>query len=159
MTHVKQALVSGATQLLALPPTAPPAFLLDASRLAAPSVSSRVARYDNRWVVRLTDFPSPSKLSGAGIRRALLIRSTSERPAPDLEAVLLEWQQRGIELWRLATSDSQSPQRFQSSRDAGTCASGLGSSVVRGCAVGMARTAASGRRAADATKTTRADAP
>jgi hypothetical protein len=108
-----EALANGATQLPALPPTAPPAFLVDESRTAAPSVSFRAPGYDNRSVVRGTDFPSPGKLAGAGIRRALLIRATLERPAPDLEAVLLEWQQHGIELWRLASNDATSPQLFR----------------------------------------------
>ncbi len=107
---VMQALVDGAMQLPALPPTAPPAFLVDESRMTAPSAPSRVVAYDNRSVVRGTDFPTPRKLASAGIRRALLIRSTLERPAPDLEAVLLEWQQQGLELWQLAARDARPPQ-------------------------------------------------
>jgi len=109
---VMQALVDGARQLPPLPLSAPPAFLVDASRMLAAPGSSRVAGYDNRSVVRATDFPSARKLSAARIRRALWIRSTGERPAPDLAAVLSEWQKHGLELWRLATNDAGPPQPY-----------------------------------------------
>jgi hypothetical protein len=106
---IMRALVVGASLLGDLSPEAPPAFLLDSLRLRGDRPLPGFALYDNRWVVRATDFPSPQKLEQAGVRRALLIRSSFERPSADLEAVLLGWQKRGIELWRMATTDDLPP--------------------------------------------------
>lgn len=106
---IMKALVSGSSLLSDLSPSAPPAFLLDSLRLRGERPLPNFALYDNRWVVRGTDFPSAQRLRESGVRRALLIRSTFERPAPDLEGVLLDWQKQGIELWRLAATDELPP--------------------------------------------------
>ncbi|MDF3069365.1 MAG: hypothetical protein K0R38_4966 [Polyangiaceae bacterium] len=111
LDSVMSALASGAAKLAPLAPSAPPAFLLDSRRMDTRALPGDVAAYDNRSVARLTDFPSPSRLTRAGFQRALLIQAVSERPpTPDLEAVLLEWQRHGLELWRLA-ADVDEPAR------------------------------------------------
>ena len=99
---VMQALVNGAEAVGQLPLAAPPAFLLDSMRMRRRRLEGYAAPYDNRWVVRSDDFPSPGRLQRAGIRRILLLQETLARPATDLEPTLLAWQASGLELWRLA---------------------------------------------------------
>jgi hypothetical protein len=110
LDSVMSALAGGAAQLGPLAPSAPPAFLLDSRRMSTRALPGDVAAYDNRSITRLTDFPSPSRLARAGFQRALLVQAVPERPSPDLEAVLLEWQGHGLELWRLA-ADVDEPAR------------------------------------------------
>lgn len=106
---VVDALALGAQGLGDYRAGAPPAFLLDAARMA---VGPRAARYDNRSQVLATDFPSLGKLESHGLHRVLLVRADRERPGPDLESLLLDWQSRGVELWRLVTSDALPPERY-----------------------------------------------
>jgi hypothetical protein len=107
------ALVGAAQVLASRSPQELPAFLLDANRAPTvrPSVGTRP--YDNRSLVRDTDLPSPALLQKHGVRRVLLIQATLERPAPDLESVLLAWQRGGLELWRLAKREPAAAEPFQ----------------------------------------------
>src|SRR5215207_1370545 len=98
---IVEALISTASEVLALSPRACPAFLLDARRMSA-SASGVAHFFDNRSVCRPADFPSAKWLRESGISKVLLITATPERPAPDLEAVAVGWQSGGITLWRLA---------------------------------------------------------
>lgn len=89
-------LVDGAEQVAAAPAAAPPAFLLDADRRGS-GRPLHVGAFDNRSVCRAADFPSGETLHDAGIRRAIVICDVL---APDLEPVLVAWQERGIASWR-----------------------------------------------------------
>jgi hypothetical protein len=96
---IMAALCDGAERVAAAPSGAPPAFLLDADRMSGGRLVTPGA-FDNRSMCRESDFPSARTLSEAGIRRVLLIRTTDERPADDLEEILVSWQRRGMALWR-----------------------------------------------------------
>jgi hypothetical protein len=82
---------------ITIPPNAPPAFLLDASRMGA-ILGSLEGRYDNRWVVLPQDFPSATFLQSQGLREATLICSGTLKPAKDLAHVLLRWKEGGLKL-------------------------------------------------------------
>lgn len=69
---------------------APPAFLLDASRMRG---TPAPRRFDNRWAVVPQDFPSANLLLASGIRQVVVLR-VEERE--DLDHVLLRWQQAGL---------------------------------------------------------------
>jgi hypothetical protein len=104
-------LVDASERIGALPPGRPPAFMLDADRASAEHLvddwtkPATVGLFDNRSVCNESDFPSAERLWQAGIRRAVLIQSGGERPALDLEPILLGWQRYGIALW-LKRSDA-----------------------------------------------------
>jgi len=83
---------------LAIPPEAPPAFLLDARRLRGERAPME-GLFDNRWMVFPQDFPSARFLKERGIGRALLVQEDSLEPQNDLAHVLLRWQDAGIEVW------------------------------------------------------------
>lgn len=93
------ALLEGAEVLrgLALPPDAPPAFLLDARRLV-PDVPLIPGKYDNRWIVLPQDLPSGTFLLARGLRDVLLAQRGEGEPRQDLAHVLLRWQQAGLRL-------------------------------------------------------------
>lgn len=80
-----------------LRPEAPPAFLLDAKRLA-PGATAKPGKFDNRWIVFPQDFPSASFLRSRQIRRVLVVFAGAAEPASDLAHVLLRWQEGGLEL-------------------------------------------------------------
>jgi hypothetical protein len=80
---------------LALPPNAPPAFVLDANRRSG-TRPLRDEMFDNRWIVFPQDFPSARFLAEHGIRRVILVQAGSSQPQEDLAHVLLRWQQAGI---------------------------------------------------------------
>ena len=101
-------LVDGAERVAGAPAASPPAFLLDADRRGG-SRSLQVGAFDNRSVCRPADFPSAQALYDAGIRRAIVI---CEVLAPDLEPVLLKWQERGIALWRKRLDDDADASAF-----------------------------------------------
>jgi hypothetical protein len=111
---VVDALSRGAQHLGAFPPGSPPAFLVDASRMSA--ARHPASTYDNRSQVWTTDLPSWSKLESYGLRRVLLVKADREESGPDLQSILLDWQSRGGELWRLVTTDARPPERFFSRR-------------------------------------------
>jgi hypothetical protein len=94
-----QALLALAEPLaaLALPPDAPPAFLLD-SRRRQGAGALRPGRFDNRWLVFPQDFPSAARLLSHGLRRACLGQAGGGQPQEDLAHVLRRWQQAGMDL-------------------------------------------------------------
>ncbi len=83
-----------------LPPTAPPAFLLDADRRLGKE--SRPGDFDNRSVSLPTDFPSATFLQSRGVTRAIVVLdwygrpASGGQPATDLAHTLLRWQAAGI---------------------------------------------------------------
>jgi hypothetical protein len=79
-----------------LPNSAPPAFLLDARRCSGPLFPGS-GFFDNRSIVRESDFPSSSRLKAEGIRRIILVRS-DEALRRDLHPILLHWQNDGLEI-------------------------------------------------------------
>jgi hypothetical protein len=83
-------------QGITLAKSAPPVFLLDASRMS-PTVLPAPGRYDNRWVVFPQDFPSGSYLRANGITDVLLVHG-DKGLQDDLAHVLLRWQQLGVKL-------------------------------------------------------------
>lgn len=104
---------AGELAALAIPPAAPPAFLLDSRRLW-PHVAPEPGRFDNRWMVFPQDFPSASFLAARGVRRVVLVQEVpapaipgipgipwlgSEQPQADLAHVLLRYAQGGLELF------------------------------------------------------------
>jgi hypothetical protein len=95
-------LVDAAQRVATASTSAPPAFMLDARRMSGGHLIGPGA-FDNRSCCSESDFPSADTLWRAGIRRAVLIQGGNERPAVDLEPILLGWQRRGIVLWRKVT--------------------------------------------------------
>lgn len=95
-------------QSIPMPPTAPPAFLLDANRSGG-SVPPGPGEFDNRSISFPTDFPSAALLASRGIRSVLLIRERDLLPAMDLSHTLGRWSKAGIEiLSRPLTTDGPS---------------------------------------------------
>ena len=82
---------------LRLPPTTPPAFLLDSTRMTGKGVATP-GMFDNRWIVLPQDFPSARFLQAQGIEQALLIQHLPAVPKEDLAHVLLRWKEGGIRL-------------------------------------------------------------
>jgi hypothetical protein len=107
-------LAAGADELAALgiPPEAPPAFLLDARRLA-PAASAAPGRFDNRWVVFPQDFPSASFLRSRGIQRVVVVQEGEGEPALDLAHVLLRYRQAGLEIDRQPPDLTAAPQPIE----------------------------------------------
>lgn len=104
---ISRALVDASERVAQLPRDAPPAFLLDALRLTVRLHHAGSEHlYDNRSVVRATDFPSVLRLQERGIRRILLIQRHETRHQLDLEPILLGWQRGGLSLWRLVEGSS-----------------------------------------------------
>ena len=91
----------------ALPPDAPPAFLLDSSRMR-PAVPPSPGKFDNRWVVFPQDFPSATFLHSRGIREVVVIQE-GETPQDDLAHVLRRWQETGLSIQVMPPRDA-SPQ-------------------------------------------------
>jgi hypothetical protein len=86
-----------ASALLALPPEAPPAFLLDSARRHG--LIPRPGDFDNRSISLPTDFPSASFLKAHGVVRVvLLVAEYPHSPATDLSHTLLRWQEAGIQI-------------------------------------------------------------
>ncbi|HET9384543.1 MAG TPA: hypothetical protein VFO67_05305 [Gemmatimonadales bacterium] len=83
---------------LTLPPTAPPAFLLDDRRRYGNTITPAPGVFDNRSVSLPTDFPSASRLLAHGIRRVVLVQERSTYPQEDLSHTLVRWQEAGIEV-------------------------------------------------------------
>jgi hypothetical protein len=92
---------------LALPPDAPPAFLLDSRRMTG---DAKPGAYDNRWMVFPQDFPSASFLLSRNLHRATVLQ---RQPAEDLAHVLLRWQEAGIEISAWDPTAGGSPQPLQ----------------------------------------------
>jgi hypothetical protein len=116
---IQQALRQGAPYLrsLNLPADAPPAFLLDANRMA-PGADVRPGLFDNRWQVFPQDFPSARFLLGRGITRVIVVQRGSRVPRDDLAHVLRRWQDAGIEVWAKDLLDAAAPVPIRVSRPA-----------------------------------------
>jgi len=104
MAALLDLLVDAATRVASASPAAPPVFLLDSRRMTGRATSGA---YDNRSMCAVHDFPSAEALWERGVRRVVLIQTTTSRPLPDLEPVLLAWQARGLHLFRKTTDGSQ----------------------------------------------------
>lgn len=107
---------------LDLPPNAPPAFLLDSSRML-PDSQLLPGNFDNRYLIFPQDFPSAAFLKAQGIERVLLIKKTLDTEVrEDLAHVLLRWQQAGLPIFAIGTDtptetkqiDVPRPPRFRS---------------------------------------------
>lgn len=111
------ALRQGAERLaqIALPPDAPPAFLLDANRHG--DIRKMLPNeFDNRSVCFTTDFPSANFLQANGINKALLVQKNALFPQSDLAHTLRRWQDAGIVLERVRLDFPGLPERFEVSR-------------------------------------------
>ena len=95
---------------LALPPSAPPAFLLDANRRRSAS-RPEAGWYDNRSVVRESDVPTAAFLKERGIRQVTLVQAEPSLPS-DLRAVLRAWQEGGLTVSRQMLIEPWNPQLF-----------------------------------------------
>jgi hypothetical protein len=92
---------------IALPDSAPPAFLLDANRKNA-GFSPERGWFDNRSIIRELDLPSADYLKQHGIRQIIVIR-TNREVQTDLQAVLLSWQDAGLAISDQAPDGPWSP--------------------------------------------------
>jgi hypothetical protein len=102
---VMATLVDAADKIAALPPDAPPAFLLDADRATGVGPIAP-GRFDNRSFCRESDFPSAEALLRAGVRRVVVVQR-APLVADDLEATLFHWQTRGLGLWGKVVGDER----------------------------------------------------
>jgi len=114
MTELLRVLCEGASALagITLPAPALPAFLLDARRMSADRLLSDEV-YDNRWQVFPQDFPSAKFLLEHGVRKVLLVQERKGQPQEDLAHVLLRWQEGGIAIESVGTSDESSREEIQ----------------------------------------------
>lgn len=104
-TAIAEVLAGGAHLLEALPPDAPPAFLLDRDRMDG---QPRPGDFDPRWLVFPQDFPSARALRARGVAR-VVVRSDVSKIADDLAHVLLEWQKAGLGLALSPDGDATVP--------------------------------------------------
>ena len=97
MTYVMREICFAVSELALLPiqNDAAPVFVLDANRMNGRT--SLDPQFDNRWIVYPQDFPSGAKLREHGITRVVAIQQT-EAIADDLNDVLVEWQNAGLEI-------------------------------------------------------------
>ena len=95
---------------LALPSSAPPAFLLDANRYRAMS-TPRVGSFDNRSIIRVSDVPTAAFLKGHGIREVIVLQAKPDLQS-DLRAVLLAWQDGGLTISKQLLTEPWNPQLF-----------------------------------------------
>jgi hypothetical protein len=102
---------------LILPAEAPPAFLLDSTRLDPPTPVAP-GKFDNRWVAFPQDFPSANFLLSRGIRRVVVLQADSlqAKPRLDLAHVLLRWKEAGLELYAQDPESAQAPVAMQVDR-------------------------------------------
>jgi hypothetical protein len=116
---IRRALRAGAPYLrsLNLPADAPPAFLLDANRMA-PGADVRPGMFDNRWQVFPQDLPSAQTLRGRGVSRVLLVRHGPRAPADDVADVLRGWQEAGLMTWAKDLLDAAPPVSIRVARPA-----------------------------------------
>ena len=92
----------------ALPFAAPPAFVLDADRMAGGRVPAP-GQFDNRWMVFAQDFPSASFLKRQGLQRVLVVQHGSA-VADDLARVLAAFREQGMEVLVLRPDGEHRPE-------------------------------------------------
>lgn len=97
----------------ALPSDAPPAFLLDSTRL---DWAPLPGQFDGRWIVFPQDFPSATTLRAHGIERVIW-RSRQGAVAEDLAHVLLAWRPGGVVPW--ASRETGSLEKLEISEPSG----------------------------------------
>jgi hypothetical protein len=100
---------------LRVPPTAPPAFLLDANRKGGER-KMEPDEFDNRSISFTTDFPSANFLASQGIQSVLLVQKQSLEPQADLAHTLRRWQEGGLSLKRIRLDPLSEPERFEVAR-------------------------------------------
>jgi hypothetical protein len=110
---IMQHLAAGADNLarLALAEDAPPAFLLDNSRMKSAQLP-QPGLFDNRWKVFPQDFPSARFLLDRGIRKALLIQRGQRQPQEDVAHVLRGWQDAGLVIEAKDIATAEAPERL-----------------------------------------------
>jgi hypothetical protein len=92
----------------ALSPAAPPAFVLDAGRMAGGRVPDP-GQFDNRWMVFPQDFPSASFLAAHGVQRVIVIQQDAA-VAEDLARVLIPYRRQGIEVLTMSPASGSRPE-------------------------------------------------
>jgi hypothetical protein len=109
MTELLRELCQGASvlQRMTFRMNAMPAFLLDSKRMTGYN-PLRDDVYDNRWQVFPQDFPSAKFLLEHGVRRVLLVQERKAQPLEDLSHILLRWQEAGIAIENVGTTDGSS---------------------------------------------------
>jgi hypothetical protein len=110
---VLRALGTGAAYLaaLALPASAPPAFLLDSRRCSLPRLL-RPGMLDNRWRVFPEDVPSEQLLQQRGVSRVVLVQRGRHEPQEDLARVLRKWQEAPLTLETKDLAEPGPPRRL-----------------------------------------------
>lgn len=103
--------VTPSLQHMAFSPEAPPAFLLDSTRLSGTRPIHK-GMFDNRWIVFPQDFPSANLLASHGIQQVLLVQRDRLDPQDDLAHVLLRWQEGGIVILSKKLEDNTPPCRI-----------------------------------------------
>lgn len=96
---------------ISLPPSAPPAFLMDSDRHNA-TVTPEVGWFDNRSIIRPSDLPSADFLKAHGIERIILVQA-SRRVQTDLREVLLPWQDAGLSILTQVPAEPWDPSTFK----------------------------------------------
>ncbi|QQO07805.1 hypothetical protein [Breznakiella homolactica] len=106
VSGIAKALYQGAVNLqdLRIPGDAPPAFMLDSSRMDG--YSKPMGRYDNRWCVFPQDMPSAAFLVQRGIKR-IIVRAGAV--ASDLSHILCRYQEQGIGIYLCGDSKKIRP--------------------------------------------------
>jgi len=99
-----KALYFGADTLrgLALPPGAPPVFMLDSNRMQGARMPET---FDNRWCVFPQDMPSARYIKDKGITK-IVLRSGKTRPDTDLARILYDYQKAGLALQLLNENEA-----------------------------------------------------
>jgi hypothetical protein len=92
---MEMALQWGASVLakIALPPNAPPAFLLDSNRLHR--YKMKVAIFDNSWDLYDQDLPSAEHFLSSGITKIIV---HSEKLSKDLQKIFQKFLQKGVKI-------------------------------------------------------------
>ena len=106
---IMRALETGTAALkhIALPQSAPPAFLIDSDRHNA-AVKPEIGWFDNRSIIRQSDLPSAEFLKARGIVRIVVVQS-SRRLQTDLTEVLLPWRDAGLSAFAQAPGEPWHP--------------------------------------------------
>jgi hypothetical protein len=99
-----------ALESLHLPPSAPPAFLLDANRSDGP-LFPIAGMFDNRSILRESDLPTADFLKEHGIRQVILVRMANDL-SRDVRPILLSWQAAGLQILAQRPGGEWIPQSY-----------------------------------------------